>query len=146
MMDEAETETDRVHRKRSGFLSRLDEDSAMNDSLLSPNRHLTRRSISRELFGGNGGSDLEQRSVLSPTSSVGGSRPVARRSISRELFDYSPSSAVAGGRITPTFGLVGTSPARRSNVEFSRGQCYKTFYGRNLLMFVIFFRLIYRFS
>jgi hypothetical protein len=112
---------ERVLRKRSGYLSRLDEDSAMNDALLSPNRHLTRRSISRELFGGaSGGADLEQRSLMSPTSSVGGSRPVTRRSISRELFDYTPSPGIAGGRITPTYGLVGASPARRSNVEFSR--------------------------
>ena len=115
--------TERVLRKRSGYLSRLDEDSAMNDALLSPSRHLTRRSISRELFAGGapGGADQEQqRNLMSPTSSVSGSRPVTRRSISRELFDYSPSSAVSGGRITPTYGLVGSSPARRTTSDYSR--------------------------
>ena len=113
--------TERILRKRSGYLSRLDEDSAMNDALLSPSRHLTRRSISRELFGGGGapvGADQEQpRTLMSPTSSVSGSRPVTRRSISRELFDYTPSS---GGRITPTYGLVGSSPARRTTTDYSR--------------------------
>ena len=118
--------TERVLRKRGGgYLSRLDEDSALNDSLLSPSRHLTRRSISRELFGGGGppgGVELEQRtsSAMSPTSSISGSRPVTRRSISRELFDYPPSSVSGGGRITPTYGLVGSSPARRTNVDYTR--------------------------
>ena len=129
MMADADSEsvddvTDRIHRKRSGYLSRLDEDSAMNDSLLSPSRHLTRRSISRELFGGSAvaPSDHDQRSsAMSPTSSITGSRPVTRRSISRELFDYNPTSSVTGGRITPTFGLVGSSPARRTtNIDYSR--------------------------
>ena len=96
----------------------------MNDSLLSPSRHLTRRSISRELFGGSAvaPSDHDQRSsAMSPTSSITGSRPVTRRSISRELFDYNPASSVTGGRITPTFGLVGSSPARRTtNIDYSR--------------------------
>ena len=123
MLDGADTEsiddvTERVLRKRSGYLSRLDEDSAMNDALLSPSRHLTRRSISRELFGGgapSGAGDDRSSTVMSPTSSISGSKPVTRRSISRELFEYSPS-----GRITPTYGLVGTSPARRTMVDYSR--------------------------
>jgi hypothetical protein len=125
MLDGADTEsiddvTERVLRKRSGYLSRLDEDSAMNDALLSPSRHLTRRSISRELFGGGvpvGAGDDRSSAVMSPTSSMSGSKPVTRRSISRELFEYSPST---GGRITPTYGLVGTSPARRTMVDYSR--------------------------
>ena len=127
MMMEADSEsvddvTDRIHRKRSGYLSRLDEDSTMNDALLSPSRHLTRRSISRELFGGSAGTpEHDQRSsAMSPTSSITGSRPVTRRSISRELFDYNPTSTVAGGRITPTYGIVGSSPARRTNIDYAR--------------------------
>ena len=120
-VDELSTTSDRdgYKARKRGYLRRLDEENP--DNLPRPNmsRHVTRRSISRELF---------NDSVNDPTSPLPNSgsritsaRPVTKRSISREL-QNDPTSPSQVGRATPTSAFL-TSPRR--NVSD-----YSSSYGR----------------
>ena len=107
-VDELSTTSEREWekmRKRS-YLRRLDEDTAM------PNlgRHVTRRSISRELF--NDAVNDPTSTLNNPVTRITSARPVTRRSVSRELQTMdTPSTATQVGRTTPTSAFL-TSPRR----------------------------------
>lgn len=110
--DDHSTASERM-RKRSSYLTRLDEDSALQGSggIRSQPSHVTRRSISRELY-----NDPISPTSLTPSSRVSSSRPVTRRSVSRELLlGVEPTV----GRATPTSALLNTSSARRSITDRS---------------------------
>jgi hypothetical protein len=100
----SEREWDKM-RKRS-YLRRLDEDTTM------PNlgRHVTRRSISRELF--NDVVNDPTSPLNNPVTRITSARPVTRRSVSREFQTTdTPSAATQVGRSTPTSAFL-TSPRR----------------------------------
>lgn len=94
-------------RKRS-YLRRLDEDSALTNL----GRHVTRRSISRELF--NDPTIDPENAITNSISRMTSARPVTRRSVSRELqsADVPSSASQAAGRLTPVTSAFVTSPRR----------------------------------
>ena len=91
------------HRKRSNYLSRLDEDSALSS-------RAARRSISRELF----------NNPMEATRPVTSARPVTRRSVSREL--------QLDGLLSPP---PTSSSGRRSATDFTRSSRERSL-GRDL--------------
>ena len=106
-VDELSTRSDKdgYKARKRGYLRRLDEENM--DNLPRPNmsRHVTRRSISRELFNDDPTSPLPNTGAR-----ITSARPVTKRSMSREL-QNDPTSPTQVGRATPTSAFL-TSPRR----------------------------------
>ena len=110
-VDELSTTSDRdgYKARKRGYLRRLDEENT--DNLPRPNmsRHVTRRSISRELF-----NDDPTSPVPNSSARITPARPVTKRSMSRELQNDPTSPTPQVGRATPTSAFL-TSPRRNAS-------------------------------